>query len=196
MSLLQQVGQFMETRLKSPTNEQSLEQGHSPYAISKLSAEKYIQSYSERFDIKGLCLRLSNVYGARQNPKGEAGVIAIFARQIQSKEPIYIFGDGRQTRDYVHISDVVKAALKAIESDQEGIFNISTGIETSVNELAEKMQQVWPQKTSIIHKEEVKGEQKRSCLSYQKAKKAFGFEPETSLEKGLKKYYASLNEKE
>ena len=159
----------------------------SPYGVSKLAGEKYLHYYRENFGLKYTSLRYSNVYGPRQNPEGEAGVVAIFiGRIIKNKEPV-INGDGEQTRDYVYVDDVVHANIRATIRDSDGFLNIGTGIETSVNTLLKKLIEVTGTGIKGMHGPPKKGEQRRSVIDCGRAKSLLGWEPEISLEKGLSK---------
>ncbi len=157
----------------------------SPYGISKLACEKYLYYYKCNFGLDYVSLRYSNVYGPRQNPFGEAGVIAIFANKlIRGAKPV-INGSGLQTRDYVYVMDVVKANVKALKKETSGEFNIATGIETSVNELFDKLVAVSGKNAKALHGEAKKGEQQRSCLSYKRAEDILEWVPEVMLGKGM-----------
>lgn len=177
-----------------PTPESEAEIPISPYSISKLCCEKYIASYSARFGIKGISFRFSNVYGPRQSGVGEAGVIAIFADRLKKGEPIQIFGDGEQTRDFIYVDDAVDAVLKGVESNKDGMFNISTAKETNINGIAEIMLKLWGSQSEIVHTPEVEGELRRSVLSFDKANKVFGYSPSVSIEEGLRLYFESFHE--
>jgi len=158
----------------------------SPYGIEKLTIEKYLDYYWKVFKIPYISLRLANVYGPRQNSKGEAGVIAIFCdKMLCGKQPI-IYGLGCQTRDFVFVDDVAEANILAMESKKIGIFNIGTGKETDINTIFEKIKKLIGVKCKKIHAPAKSGEQKRSCLNYTKAKKELGWQPKYSLENGLR----------
>ena len=158
----------------------------SPYGIEKLTIEKYLDYYWKIFKISYISLRLANVYGPRQNSKGEAGVIAIFCdKMLCGKQPI-IYGLGCQTRDFVFVDDVAEANILAMESKKIGIFNIGTGKETDINTVFEKIKKLIGVKCKKIHAPVKIGEQKRSCLDYTKAKKELGWQPKYNLEEGLK----------
>lgn len=159
----------------------------SPYGISKLAGEKYLHYYSETYGLSYISLRYSNVYGPRQNPEGEAGVVAIFiGRILRGNEPI-INGDGEQTRDYIYVDDIVKANIKATEGKVKGPFNIGTGIETSVNTLLSQLIEITGVNMKGIHGPPKKGEQRRSVLYCAKARRLLGWEPEVGLEEGLRR---------
>ena len=158
----------------------------SPYGIEKLTIEKYLDYYWKVFKIPYISLRLANVYGPRQNSKGEAGVIAIFCdKMLCGKQPI-IYGLGCQTRDFVFVDDVAEANILAMESKKIGIFNIGTEKETDINTIFEKIKKLIGVKCKKIHAPAKSGEQKRSCLDYTKAKKELSWQPKYSLENGLR----------
>ncbi|OGC38524.1 UDP-glucose 4-epimerase [candidate division WWE3 bacterium RBG_16_52_45] len=157
----------------------------SPYGISKLAVEYYLDVWRKLYGIEYIALRYSNVYGPRQGGKGEAGVTAIFAKKMLKGEPIEVFGDGKQTRDYVYVADVVAANLAAWDLKGGGVFNIATGVETSVNEIYEKISKLLGYTASAVPAPAVKGEISRSALDTSKAKKELGWEPRVSLDEGL-----------
>lgn len=157
----------------------------SPYGISKLAAEKYLYYYKYNFGLDYIALRYSNVYGPRQNHLGEAGVVAIFTHKLIRGDHPVINGDGEQTRDYIYVTDVVKANMKALEVNISGEFNVATEIETSVNELFERLVKASGRSVKAIHGPAKKGEQRRSCLTYKKAKDILDWEPNFHLSEGL-----------
>jgi len=159
----------------------------SPYGISKLAIEKYLHYYHEVHGLQYISLRYANVYGPRQNPHGEAGVVAIFTSKLLSGEQPIINGDGKQTRDYVFVDDVVKVNLLSLNYNASGIFNIGTGIETDVNQLFAQLCELTEAKCHEVHGPPKKGEQQRSVLDYSYAKKVFGWEPSISLREGLRR---------
>lgn len=158
----------------------------SPYGVSKLASEKYLHFYYKNYKIPYVALRYSNVYGPRQNPHGEAGVVAIFNLRLLQNQQLSINGDGKQTRDYVYVGDVVEANLKATRSSYVGSVNIGTGIETDVNELSEKIQQIYNSSSISIHNPAKEGEQRRSCLDNTLAREKLGWQPKMNLMEGLR----------
>jgi len=170
-----------------PTTEEAEEEPACPYGLDKLAAEKYIGYFATTSDLQTICLRYANVYGPRQNPKGEAGVVAIFAAKMLSGEPVQVNGTGEQTRDFVYVSDVVEANLKALESKKSGIYNIGSGIETNINEIAETMKEISESQSEITKAKANPGEQMKSSLSAEKAKAELGFEIKTTIKEGLEK---------
>lgn len=157
----------------------------SPYGISKLASEHYLRFYEETYDIKWVALRYANVYGPRQNPHGEAGVIAIFAERMLDNLEAFINGSGKQTRDYVYVKDVVSANLKAIELNQSGIFNVGTGKETTVVTLFRSIKQLTGTKTEEQYKPAKAGEQMRSVLDTSKIEQELGWTCHYDLKVGL-----------
>jgi len=157
----------------------------SPYGIAKLSVEKYLYFYREVYGLNYVCLRYANIYGPRQNPHGEAGVVAIFASKMFAGEIPIINGDGKQTRDYTYVGDVVKANMFALEYDKSDIFNVGTGIESDVNELFRTIKRHTGSACPENHGPAKKGEQFRSVLDYSHIKKVFGWQPSVKIGDGL-----------
>ncbi len=157
----------------------------SPYGISKLSTENYVKYCSRSHGFGHVILRYSNVYGERQNPEGEAGVIGIFCERIIRGEPCIIFGDGQQTRDYVHVSDVSRANLLAATLRQEGTFNIGTSVESSVNEIVRLLGEITETEFRTVHEKERAGEVKRISLNCSLAQNRLGWNTQVTLREGL-----------
>ncbi|MCX6717236.1 MAG: NAD-dependent epimerase/dehydratase family protein [Candidatus Taylorbacteria bacterium] len=173
-----------------PTPETQMEWPLSPYGVAKLSVDKFLNYFHQIHGLNYVSLRYGNVYGPRQNPHGEAGVIAIFLNKMFKGEQPVINGEGVQTRDYVFVSDVAKANLLALHNfEKTGIFNVGTGVETNVNQLFQEINQHFENKFPEIHGEGKKGEQKTSCLNFDKIKQEFGWEPEINFKKGIKSTY-------
>jgi UDP-glucose 4-epimerase len=177
-----------------PTDEKYLPKPLSPYGVAKFASEKYLYYYHHNFGLEYLALRYSNVFGPRQDPHGEAGVVAIFSKKMLAKEEPVINGDGLQTRDYVYVRDVALANLKAIESDYCGEINIGTSKETNVNELCEMIKNETDYQGEIKHGEAKLGEQMRSCLNIQKAMQILKWEPKFELQAGLKETVMSFKQ--
>ena len=170
-----------------PTPESAKEEPASPYGLDKLLAEKYLDYFKKLGNIQTLILRYANVFGPRQNPHGEAGVIAIFTAKMLRGEPVEVWGDGEQIRDYVYVGDVIRANLEALKFNGSGIYNIGTGVETSVNHLAEMLSRATGSKSEIKHTEPKESEQRASSLNTQKIYQDFGWKPEVDLEGGIKR---------
>ncbi len=165
----------------------------SPYGISKYSGELYIRYFHKNFNINYVILRYGNVYGPRQDPFGEAGVIAIFGKNMLENKECYIFGDGYQERDFVYVEDVARAniLLTEVNNLKEREFNIGTGIGTSVNELFHVMKRVVKYEKDPVYKEPRKGEVYKIYLNIERIK-TLGWKPEVCLEEGIRKTIESL----
>lgn len=168
-----------------PADEQHLLEPCSPYGVSKLTNEKYLFYYKEVFGINFVALRYSNVYGPRQNPHGEAGVVAIFTKKILNGEQPIINGDGKNTRDYVFVSDVVEANVLALDEEVIGSFNISTGLERDVNFIFDALKRITNSTIKAVYGPAKPGEQRRSCLDYSLFNRITGWKPKVSIEEGL-----------
>ncbi len=157
----------------------------SPYGVSKLSIEHYLHYFHTIHGLSYVALRYSNVYGPRQNPHGEAGVISIFAERLLRGEPTVIHGDGKNTRDYVYVGDVVAANLAALASERVGAYNVGTGTETDVNAIFDRINALTEAGATPQHGEAKAGEQRRSCLSWDLARRELGWSPQIGLDEGL-----------
>ncbi|MFL5862951.1 MAG: NAD-dependent epimerase/dehydratase family protein [Solirubrobacteraceae bacterium] len=176
-----------------PTPEDDPVRPLAPYGQSKYAAEGYCGLYRRLHGISVVTLRYANVYGPRQDPLGEGGVIAIFCGRLATGEPPVVFGDGRQTRDYTYVGDVVSANLLAAESDAIGAYNIGTGIETSVLDLIKVMAPMSRNGTfSAKFVPARPGEVERSVLDASQARAALGWEPAVDLRDGLQRTLQSL----
>jgi UDP-glucose 4-epimerase len=156
-----------------------------PYGVSKLTGEHYLYYYARIFGFRYVALRYANIYGPRQDPHGEAGVIAIFVQRLLRGEECVIFGDGKQTRDYVYVGDVVRANLAALTSDFSGALNIGTGRETDVVELFRRIDARVGKKGSVRHVDPKDGEVRRSALDASLAGRVLGWIPKVGLDEGL-----------
>jgi UDP-glucose 4-epimerase len=163
----------------------------SPYGITKLASEHYLRFYHDTYGLETVVLRYGNVYGPRQDPYGEAGVIAIFAKKILAGEPPTIFGDGKNKRDYVYVGDLVRANRQALTA-KTGVFNIGTGRETDVNGIFDSLiktardMRVKTLPRRAQYGAARAGEQRRSCLDITHASKVLGWQPKVSLADGVK----------
>jgi UDP-glucose 4-epimerase len=157
----------------------------SPYAIAKLSVEKFLYYYYREYGLSAIALRYGNVFGPRQNPFGEAGVAAIFSRRMLDSQPVFINGDGLQTRDYVYISDVVRANMAALQLEGFNAINIGTGRETNVLTIFEKIGSLIGTTATTKHKPAPPGEQRRSSLDCRLAQRLLSWTPEVGLDRGL-----------
>lgn len=169
-----------------PTPETFVPAPLSPYGVAKLASEKYLFYYHKNFSSNYVALRYANVYGPRQDPNGEAGVVAIFSKKMLKNETPVINGDGLQSRDYVFVKDVARANLAAMEKDYCGEINIATACETNVNDLAKMLKKEAGYVGEIQHGDAKLGEQKRSCLAIKKAKEILSWQPQYNLEQGLR----------
>ncbi|MCX8202597.1 MAG: SDR family oxidoreductase [Candidatus Micrarchaeota archaeon] len=159
----------------------------SPYGASKFAAESYLSAYHSVYGLDYITLRYANVYGPRQDALGEAGVIAIFIKNVLSGKPIVIFGDGEQTRDFVFVKDVVHANLLAIDyRGKHREFNIGTGIPTSVNTIKDQIKSILDKEVEVNYSEAIKGEVRDTYLDISLAKRELGFSPKTSLFEGIR----------
>ncbi len=159
----------------------------SPYGLSKFAAEGYLALYQRLYGLSGVSLRLGNVYGPRQDPLGEAGVIAIFCGRLRSGEQPTVFGDGRQTRDYIYVGDVVSAALAAAEGEASGSINVGTGVETTVLELVERLRDLSGESGFEARFAPARrGEVQRISIDPARASEALGWVPQVGLEEGLR----------
>ncbi len=161
----------------------------SPYGVTKLASEYYLHYYFLTYNMQYIALRYSNVYGPRQNPHGEAGVVAIFSQKLVSKQIPVINGDGKQTRDYIYVEDVVSANIQALNTSYCGAVNIGTSKEIDVNHLFESIRKIAGLTIEPVFAMAKKGEQMRSCVTITKAKNVLNWEPKVSLEVGLEKTY-------
>ena len=174
-----------------PTPESHPTRPVSPYGTSKVAAELYLGCWEALHGLSGVVLRLANIYGPRQNPHGEAGVIAIFTDRLLRGEPCIINGDGLQTRDYVYVGDVAEAALRALERPQvTGPINIGTGVETTVVALFEALRAAFGHGESR-HGPARPGEQRRSLLDASRAREVLGWTPRVGLDEGLRRTVAA-----
>ncbi len=168
-----------------PQDEMHIERPLSPYGIDKLVSEHYLYFYLKTYGIPYVALRYANVYGPRQNPHGEAGVVAIFAESLLAGRQPRIYGDGRQTRDFVFVGDVVRANLKALQHSESGSFNIGTGIETDINEVYDILADLTGFERPALREPGKPGEQRRSVLDHKLAKEKLGWTPQVSIREGL-----------
>ncbi len=183
------------TIIPTPENYQPLTP-ISPYGVTKLASELYLNFYKQVHHIPFVALRYANIYGPRQNPHGEAGVVAIFTKKLLKEESPIIHGDGKQVRDYTFVSDVVAANELALAQNIEGVFNIGTSKGTNVNELFNLLVSLTHSKALEQHGQPKPGEQQKSILSVQKANQILKWSPQVDLQEGLRQTVAFFkNEK-
>ncbi|HVH64981.1 MAG TPA: SDR family oxidoreductase [Candidatus Acidoferrum sp.] len=169
-----------------PTPEDAPAVPYSPYGAAKLAAEVYLRTFHALHGLSYAALRYANVYGPRQDPHGEAGVVAIFSQRLLAGEPARINGDGKQTRDFVYVGDVAEANLLALKSEAVGSFNVGTGVETDINRIFEAIKRLSDSPQPEEHAPAKAGEQRRSAIDASKIAKVMGWRPRTSLEDGLR----------
>jgi UDP-glucose 4-epimerase len=168
----------------------------SPYGVSKAAGELYLGYYRAQYGLRSVALRYANVYGPRQNPHGEAGVVAIFSERLLGKKPCTIYGTGRQTRDFVFGPDAARANLLAAEGDVEGPLNIGTGVETDITHLHALLAAVAGAREPPNYAEAKPGEQLRSSLDNRLAARALGWSPSVTLDEGLGQTLAWFRERQ
>jgi UDP-glucose 4-epimerase len=180
-----------------PTKETDYPNPLSPYGIAKLTIERYGEFYRREYGLPFVAVRFANVYGPRQNANGEAGVVAIFTTRMLANEPVSINSDGKQTRDYVYVEDVVDAVMRvAKDHDLMGPFHVGTGKETSVNELYKKVATAVGYRKNPRKGSNAAQEARRSCLDATKLMKETGWKPKTKLADGIKKTVLSFQTEE
>jgi UDP-glucose 4-epimerase len=167
----------------------------SPYGVSKRSGELYAHFFLAEYGLEFVAFRYANVYGPRQDPHGEAGVVAIFSGKMLRNEPVTVNGDGLQTRDYVYVGDVARMSALALETDATGPVNVGTGIETDVNVLADLIRTAAGSTSEIKHGPTKGGEQRRSVVDIRRAAEVFGWRPEVPLAEGLARTVAFFRTK-
>lgn len=180
-------GEIYGSASEMPTPETYLPAPLSPYGVAKFSVEKYLDSYRRLFGLSYLAARYANVYGPRQNPNGEAGVVAIFTgKMLKGGQPL-IHGDGRQTKDYIFIEDAVEATVSGFKKGLEGVLNVGTGKEASVMEIFNKIRGLTGSSCEEKHVPLPACGFERGCLSIGRAEKELGWRPKHSLDQGLEK---------
>jgi UDP-glucose 4-epimerase len=177
-----------------PADEGHAKEPMSPYGVSKMTGELYLAYYYTAFGIRYVALRYANVYGPRQSTKGEAGVVAIFISQLLAEQNPIINGDGKQTRDYVFVGDVVEANVAALETSHVGGINIGTGRETDVSTICGLLQQATNSRVEAVHGPAKAGEQMRSCLETALAARVLGWRPEVGIDEGFERTIAYYRE--
>ena len=170
-----------------PKREDMLPEPLSPYAVSKIAAEMYCKTYAELYDLQTVSLRYFNVFGPRQDPNGEyAAVIPKFTEKICAGESPTVFGDGNQTRDFVFVKDVARANLLAMDSDVCGLFNIGTGVQTSLNDLAQMIMDAAGVSVEMQYEAAREGDVRYSVAGISKAEKELEYKPEWDLSEGVR----------
>jgi len=177
-----------------PVDEKHPTRPISNYGVSKLAGEYYVRVYAERDGFEYVILRYANVYGPRQDPRGEAGVIPIFLLRAARGEPLTIFGDGEQTRDFVFVEDVARVTAEAVERG-DGVYNIGTGRETSVNDIVNAVKAVTGVDVKVVYEDPRPGEVRRIYLDPSRAREELGFEPRVDLEEGIERTWEWIRRK-
>ena len=172
-----------------PLNEEMIGNPSSFYGLTKLTTEHYLRIYHEAFGLPYLCYRYSNVFGPRQGNGGEGGVISIFAKAIVEGSPIIIYGDGKQTRDFIYVDDVVEANILGMQHQVTGIYNVSTGISSSVNLLVDEFRNISGKDIEVVYDKPRLGDIRDSVLATDKSEKELLFTAKYNLHDGLIKTY-------
>lgn len=172
-----------------PLNEEMIGNPSSFYGLTKLTTEHYLRIYHEAFGLPYICYRYSNVFGPRQGNGGEGGVISIFAKSIVQGSPIIIYGDGKQTRDFIYVDDVVEANILGIQHQVTGIYNVSTGISSSVNLLVDEFRNISGKDIEVVYDKPRLGDIRDSVLATHKSEKELLFTAKYNLHDGLIKTY-------
>ncbi|MFD1178280.1 NAD-dependent epimerase/dehydratase family protein [Paenibacillus puldeungensis] len=170
-------------------HEQDPVQPISFYGISKYTPEAYLRVFHQLYGLNYTILRYANVYGPRQTPKGEGGVVSIFLDRIRKGTPLVVYGDGEQTRDFVYVKDVVRANLAAAHQGDSQIIQVGTALPTSVNELLSSLQRIHGEQLHAVHRPERPGDIRHSCLSNILAYKVLGWKPRYDINRGLQETY-------
>ncbi|UZG51057.1 NAD-dependent epimerase/dehydratase family protein [Veillonella rogosae] len=172
-----------------PLNEDMIGNPSSFYGLTKLTAEHYLRIYHEAFGLPYVCYRYSNVFGPRQGNGGEGGVISIFAKATVQDSPIIIYGDGKQTRDFIYVDDVVEANILGMQHQVIGIYNVSTGISSSVNLLVDEFRNISGKDIEVVYDKPRLGDIRDSVLATDKSEKGLLFTAKYNLHDGLIKTY-------
>ena len=172
-----------------PLNEEMIGNPSSFYGLTKLTTEHYLRIYYEAFGLPYICYRYSNVFGPRQGNGGEGGVISIFAKAIVQGSPIIIYGDGKQTRDFIYVDDVVEANILGMQHQVTGIYNVSTGISSSVNLLVDEFRNISGKDIEVVYDKPRLGDIRDSVLATDKSEKELLFTAKYNLHDGLIKTY-------
>ena len=172
-----------------PLNENMIGNPSSFYGLTKLTTEHYLRIYHEAFGLPYICYRYSNVFGPRQGNGGEGGVISIFAKAIVQDSPIIIYGDGKQTRDFIYVDDVVEANILGMQHQVTGIYNVSTGISSSVNLLVDEFRNISGKDIEVVYDKPRLGDIRDSVLATDKSEKGLLFTAKYNLHDGLIKTY-------
>ena len=176
-----------------PLNETMTGNPSSFYGLTKLTAEHYLRIYHESYGLQYICYRYSNVFGPRQGNGGEGGVISIFSKAISQDDSIVIYGDGEQTRDFIYVDDVVEANILGMQSQFNGIYNVSTGIPSSINLLVDEFRSISHKDIDIVYEKPRLGDIRDSVLATEKSERDLLFRAKYNLHDGLVKTYTYFN---
>jgi UDP-glucose 4-epimerase len=179
-----------------PVSEETVPNPLSPYAVDKLSGEYYLRYYFNKFGLPATAFRFFNIYGPRQDPSSPySGVISIFVDRLQRDQPVTVFGDGSQTRDFVYVADLVDLLARAVHGQEGigGVFNVGTGIRHSLLQLLDCLEKLSGRKIGRRHEAARLGDIRHSCADVSRLKQVFGSAPATPFDQGLKKLLESLN---
>lgn len=179
-----------------PMDEQTPQVPESPYGITKMIAEHYLRYYSAAYGLEYTAFRYGNVYGPRQDPSGEAGVVAIFMHRLVAGEPVYIDWDGEQAKDYVYVADIARASLLALSRGSGGVYCLGTGISTSVNELHRRLVQLVGRETPTVYMPKRPGDVRIACFDCLRARTELGWTAAVDLDAGLAATLAFLREQQ
>lgn len=163
------------------------------YGLTKLTAEHYLRIYHESYGLQYICYRYSNVFGPRQGNGGEGGVISIFSKAISQDDSIVIYGDGEQTRDFIYIDDVVEANILGMQSQYNGIYNVSTNIPSSINLLVDEFRSISHKNIDVVYEKPRLGDIRDSVLATEKSERDLLFRAKCNLHDGLVKTYTYFN---
>ena len=176
-----------------PLNETMTGNPSSFYGLTKLTAEHYLRIYHESYGLQYICYRYSNVFGPRQGNGGEGGVISIFSKAISQDDSIVIYGDGEQTRDFIYIDDVVEANILGMQSQFNGIYNVSTNIPSSINLLVDEFRSISHKNIDVVYEKPRLGDIRDSVLATEKSERDLLFRAKCNLHDGLVKTYTYFN---
>ncbi len=171
--------------LDGPQDEEHPERPLNPYGVAKLSVDKYLNAFRHQAGLPSCSMRFSNVYGPRQNARGEAGVVSIFVTHSLAGRPLQINGSGNQTRDFLHVQDLAHAMPRILRHRTQGVLNFGTGVETSILQLADQVRAQFPGLPEHSFAPPIPGEQMRSVLNSNRARRVLGWEPSMDLPSGL-----------
>lgn len=178
-------GAIYGEQIAFPAKEDHPIKPESVYGLSKRVGEEYLEFWGRSWGVTSTALRLANVYGPRQNPHGEAGVIAIFCERLLAGKSITVNGTGKQTRDFVYVEDVAEAVGRAVDTKAVGAFNVGTSKETTIVTIAERLRELIAPKAELLFAEAKSGEQMRSCIDNSAAREKLAWTPKVNFDQGI-----------